>query len=63
MFVKLHTIDAPQIEYSVKIDESLDYEIIWENMKLSSSDLLNDKTFAQTKMSSLSFLVKVPNTL
>ena len=58
MFLKLQTIDAPRIEYSVKINEMLEYEIIWESIQLFSKDLLDDKTLAQTTMSSFSYLVK-----
>ena len=63
MFVKLHTIESPRISYSVRINESLDYDITWENMQISSKELLDDKSLVQTKMSTFSYLIKLLETL
>ena len=57
-FVKISTEEVPRIQYSVKIVDSMKYEILWSEMLLEPNELLKEKNIPE-KISSLSFLTKL----
>ena len=56
-FAQINTVNMPIVQYAVKVNTQLDYEIFWLNRILSMEELFGNDRFLceRKKMSSLSF--------